>query len=55
MADDGVGQLLALSRIWFPGREPDEESMGAALWREKDFWEKMSLAVASGISKAFRG
>lgn len=47
--------MLALSRLWFPGREPSEENMGEALWREKDFWEKMSAAVASGIAKAFRG
>lgn len=50
-----MGQLLVLSRLWFPGLEPSEETMGDALWREKDFWEKMSASVASGIAKAFRG
>ena len=29
--------------------------MGEALWLEKDYWEKMSLAVSNGIAKAFRG
>ena len=47
--------MLALSRRWFPLREPSEESMGEALWLEKDSWEKMSMAVANGIAKAFRG
>ena len=47
--------MVALSRRWFPLREPSEESMGEALWLEKDSWEKMSVAVANGIAKAFRG
>ena len=29
--------------------------MGEALWLEKDYWEKMAIAVANGIAKAFRG
>ena len=47
--------MLARARRWFPLREPSEESMGEALWLEKDSWEKMSMAVANGIAKAFRG
>ena len=47
--------MVALSFRWFPQRELSEESMGEALWLEKDYWEKMSLAVANGIAKAFRG
>lgn len=29
--------------------------MGAALWREQDYWEKMTIAIANGIAKAFQG
>ena len=47
--------MVALSLHWFPGRDLCEESMGEALWLEKDSWEKMSMAVANGIAKAFRG
>ena len=47
--------MVAFSLHWFPGRDPSEESMGEALWLEKDYWEKMSMAVANGIAKAFRG
>lgn len=48
-----MGQMLALSRRWFPLREPSTESMGEALWLEKDYWEKMAIAVANGIAKVF--
>jgi len=27
--------------------------MGEALWLEKDYWEKMAIAVANGIAKVF--
>lgn len=27
--------------------------MGEALYLEKDYWEKMSVAVCNGIAKAF--
>ncbi len=47
--------MVALSFRWFPQRELSEESMGEALWLDKDYWEKMSVAVANGIAKAFRG
>ncbi|WP_035075176.1 DUF6890 family protein [Maridesulfovibrio zosterae] len=48
-------QLQVLCCRWFPGQEVTEESMAEALWLEQDFWEKMSVAVSNGISKAFRG
>ena len=45
--------MLALSLRWFPQREPSAQSMGEALWLEKDYWEKMARAVANGIAKVF--
>ena len=47
--------MLAISRRWFPQMEPSEESMGEALWLERDYWEKMAIAVANGIAQAFKG
>ena len=47
--------MVALSFRWFPQRDLSKESMGEALWLDKDYWEKMSVAVANGIAKAFRG
>lgn len=47
--------MAALCRKWFPGREPDAEAMGEALFLEKDYWEKMSVAITNGIAKAFKG
>lgn len=29
--------------------------MGEALFLEKDYWEKMSVAITNGIAKAFKG
>lgn len=48
-------QLHVFSAKWFPGREMDADCMAQALFLETDYWEKMSVAVANGISKAFRG
>ncbi|XPV77982.1 MAG: DUF6890 family protein [Desulfovibrio sp.] len=44
---------MALSRHYFPAREPDAQSMGEALWLHKDHWQNMSVAVANGIAQAF--
>lgn len=29
--------------------------MGEALFLEKDYWEKMKIAVSNGIAEAFKG
>ncbi|WP_418720386.1 DUF6890 family protein [Bilophila wadsworthia] len=46
---------LALSHKWFPARDVDQDSMAEAVFLEADYWEKMQIAVANGIAKAFRG
>ena len=48
-----MGQILALSARWLPGRAPDVETMGAALWLERDYWQKMEVAITNGIARAF--
>ncbi|MGB3222524.1 MAG: hypothetical protein WBB23_06965 [Desulforhopalus sp.] len=52
---NAISQMSVFSRKWFPGREVDSRSMGEAIFLEKDYWEKMRLAVQSGISMAFKG
>lgn len=48
-----MGQLLALAQKWFPHREQDVDCMGDALWLERDYWDKMTVAVTNGIARAF--
>lgn len=50
-----MSQILALHTKWMPGQKMTTESMGTALFLEKDFWEKMSIAVTNGIAKAMKG
>lgn len=48
-----MSQIFVLCRKWFPGREIDVECMAEAIFLERDYWEKMNIAVANGIAKAF--
>ncbi len=47
--------MAAFTRKWFPGREITVRTMGEALYLEKDYWNKMQIAMQSGITKAFKG
>lgn len=47
--------MALLSRKWFPGRKITTRSMGEALFLEKDYWEKHSIAVTNGVAQAFQG
>jgi hypothetical protein len=47
--------MAVFSRRWFPGREVTTQSMGEAVFLEKDFWEKQRIAIQSGIARAFKG
>ncbi|WP_408005372.1 DUF6890 family protein [Pseudodesulfovibrio sp. S3-i] len=44
---------MALHWKWFGNRPVSDDSLGQALFLEKDHWEKMSVAVTNGIAKAF--
>ncbi|BCS89964.1 DUF6890 family protein [Pseudodesulfovibrio sediminis] len=50
-----MAQLLALHQKWMPGQETSTESMGTALFLEKEYWDKMSIAITNGIAKAMKG
>ena len=32
-----------------------EETLGAALWLEQQYWERMEIAICNGIARAFGG
>ncbi|WP_319780793.1 DUF6890 family protein [Maridesulfovibrio sp.] len=53
--NNGLMQLELFSRKWFPEREITVDSMAEGLFLEQDFWDNMSVAVANGIAKAFKG
>lgn len=47
--------MAAFSHKWFPGREVTPETMGEALFLEKDYWDKHRVAVTNGVAMAFKG
>ncbi|WP_419174402.1 DUF6890 family protein [Desulfosediminicola sp.] len=53
--NNALAQMAAFTRKWFPGREITVRTMGEALYLEKDYWNKMQIAMQSGITKAFKG
>lgn len=43
-------------RQYLPGADlEDEQAMGVALYLDKRHWEQMEIAVANGITRAFKG
>lgn len=53
--NNALAQARVFSRKWFPGREVDAQSMGEALFLEKDYWQNMRIAIHNGVTKAFKG
>lgn len=47
--------MLVLAERWLPGAPVTAETLGTALWLETNHWERMELAVANGIARAFNG
>jgi hypothetical protein len=41
-----------LTKRWLPGAPIDEETMGEALWLERNYWQSMTNAIAAGIKQA---
>jgi len=46
---------MALAERWLPGAAPTPENMGTAKWLEDEYWRRMEIAVANGISHALNG
>ncbi|WP_408022092.1 DUF6890 family protein [Spartinivicinus ruber] len=44
-----------LAKKHFPHQPVTADTMGAALFFEQQYWEHMQIAVANGISQAFKG
>lgn len=38
-----------------PPHDYTEETLGAALWLEQRYWERMEIAVTNGIARALGG
>lgn len=47
-----MSQLMVLHRKWFGDRVVTEDSLGEALFLERDFWEKQTAAINNGIVSA---
>ena len=46
---------MALVDRWLPGEEPTTDNMGTAKWLDDQYWNRMEIAIANGISRAFKG
>ncbi|WP_368229867.1 hypothetical protein [Aeromonas sp. R10-1] len=47
--------MLTLRRHYLPGADDDIDSLARAIWLDKHERERLSHAVAEGITKAFNG
>jgi hypothetical protein len=50
-----MGQLLALADRWLPDADRSPETLGTAKWLEDEYWRRTELAIANGISRAWKG
>lgn len=48
-------QVLTLRRYYLPNADDDIDSLARAIWLDKHERERLSHAVAEGITKAFNG
>ncbi|GFM34203.1 hypothetical protein LN040_03885 [Desulfovibrio subterraneus] len=55
MERNPLARMTMLVHRWLPGRAVDAQSMAEAVLLEKDYWEKMAVAVTNGVAKAFNG
>ncbi|WP_416359117.1 DUF6890 family protein [Enterobacter hormaechei] len=52
---NGLDQYLILRRHYLPHGEDSIDDIAAAVWLDNRQWENMRIAVANGISTAFKG
>ncbi|WP_420378153.1 DUF6890 family protein [Yokenella regensburgei] len=55
MEENGLEQYLILRRHYLPHGEDSVDDISAAVWLDNRHWEFMRIAVANGISTAFKG
>ncbi|WP_410174008.1 DUF6890 family protein [Microbulbifer thermotolerans] len=54
ITENAYSQLCAYADKWLPGAEKDEDTLGTALFLERDYWRNFETAVANGIGKAWK-
>ncbi|EPU0218729.1 DUF6890 family protein [Enterobacter hormaechei] len=52
---NGLDQYLILRRHYLPHGEDSIDDIAAAVWLDNRQWDNMRIAVANGISTAFKG
>ncbi|AHF77569.1 hypothetical protein Sant_2534 [Sodalis praecaptivus] len=52
---NGLEQYLILRRLYLPQGRDTVDDIAAAIWLDNRYWENMHIAVANGISTAFKG
>ncbi|AAZ93667.1 unknown [Pasteurella phage F108] len=50
---NGLSQAVALRMHYLPHEDNTEQNLARALWLNKQFFENLANAVASGIAKCF--
>jgi hypothetical protein len=55
MERNPLARMAMLVHRWLPGQPVSEQTMAEAMLLEKDYWEKMSVAITNGVVKAFNG
>ncbi|WP_458119533.1 DUF6890 family protein [Mannheimia haemolytica] len=48
---NGLSQAYALRRHYLPNEDDSEQNLARAIWLNKNYFESLANAVASGISK----
>ncbi|EPB7429647.1 DUF6890 family protein [Salmonella enterica] len=52
---NGLEQYLILRRHYLPHGQDSVDDISAAIWLDNRHWENTRIAVANGISTAFKG
>ncbi|WP_407718995.1 DUF6890 family protein [Klebsiella aerogenes] len=53
--NNGLEQYLILRRHYLPQGNDSIDDIAAAIWLDNRHWENMHIAIANGISTAFKG
>ncbi|EPN2627920.1 DUF6890 family protein [Salmonella enterica] len=52
---NGLEQYLILRRHYLPHGQDSVDDIASAIWLDNRHWENTRIAVANGISTAFKG
>ncbi|WP_372520447.1 hypothetical protein [Thalassolituus sp.] len=51
--EDGLAQATTLARLYFNDHEPDEQTLGQAMWLHSELMQNIAVAVQNGVARAF--